>query len=150
MKKRTTILILTACFLFYSSIFLKDICITFLNPFNEAKKQYVNKFKKECENIMFEIFMDLEEIICKVAINDKTESEDVNKKFEKLNKNFLGIKKTNSLKEMSLFFNSFCSIAETIEYAYSKKNTHREINEKYQIYIEFFYFELEFVKNIPD
>ena len=99
---------------------------------------------------MFEIFINLEEIISQTVISDKIECEDVNKKFEKLNKNFIQMKETNNLKEISLFFNFFCNIAETLEYAYSKKITHKEINEKYQIYLEFFYSELEFVKNIPD
>ena len=150
MKKITTILILTFCILFYSSFFLKNFGTNFFYPLNETKKEYVRKLKTECENIMFEIFINLEEIISQTVISDKIECEDVNKKFEKLNKNFIQMKETNNLKEISLFFNFFCNIAETLEYAYSKKITHKEINEKYQIYLEFFYSELEFVKNIPD
>lgn len=99
---------------------------------------------------MFEIFADLETILSKVSINDKTELKDIDAKFKKLEKNYYNLKKTKNLKEIVLCFNSFCSIAETIEYAYNKKFTYLEINEKYQNYISIFYFELEFVKSIPD
>ena len=150
MKRRTIILILTAFLFFYSSIFLKDIASNYLNPFNEIKKEHINKFKIGCENIMFEIFADLEAVLNNVIIDDKTELKDVNTKLKKLDKNLVDLKKTNNLKEISVFFNSYCSIAETLEYAYNKKITYRDINEKYQNYISIFYSELEFVKSISD
>lgn len=150
MKRRTIVLILTAFLFFYSSIFLKDIASNYLNPFNETKKEHVNKFKIGCENIMFEIFADLESILSNITIIDKTELKDVNTKLKKLDKNLTNLKKTNSLKEIAIYFNSYCSIAEILEYAYNKKTTYKEINEKYQNYISIFYFELEFVKSIPD
>ena len=150
MKRRTIVLILTAFLFFYSSIFLKDIASNYLNPFDETKKEHLNKFKIGCENIMFEVFADLESILSNVTITDKTELKDVNTKLKKLDKNLTDLKKTNNLKEITICFNSYCSIAETLEYAYNKKVTYRDINEKYQNYISIFYFELEFVKSIPN
>lgn len=150
MKRRTIILILTGFILFYISIFLKDIVSTYLNPLDDTKKEHVNKLKLECENIMFEIFADLETILGKVSINDKTELKNIDEKFKKLEKIYYDVKKTRNLKEIAACFSSFCSIAETIECTYNKKITYLEINEKYQNHISIFYSELEFVKNIPN
>ncbi len=146
MKKRTIILTLLAFLFFYASLFLDDIAC----DIHGTNNQYFLDLKASSQNIMFEIFGDLEIAFMKVKNISTDEKKDLDAKLNKLldlyNK---GIKAKNP-KDMSQCFYNFCYHAELIEYKIKYEVPYSKINEKYQEYISNFYSDLEFVKKMTE
>lgn len=146
MKKRTLILTLIAIFLFYSSIFLKNIIFDIFEANDKNKQQYLIDLKIGCQTAMLEILGDLELLYQNNKNYTKNEKDDLEKKFNKLIIAYNGLIKSKKIQELSKNFNSFFYHAELLEYYLNKDLTYVEINEKYQNYIAIFYDALEFAK----
>ena len=146
MKKRTLILIIITIFVFYSSLFLKNIVTDIFEPNYKNNQQYLFDLKNECQKVMLEIFGDLELLYQKNKNYTKNERDDLEKKFNKLINAYHGLLKSKNKQELSKNFNSFFYHAELLEYNLNKDLTYIEINEKYQNYIAIFYDALEFQK----
>jgi hypothetical protein len=144
MKKRTTILISLACLLLYASIFIANLA----SDLHKNNNQYFLDLKINCQNIMLEIYGDIELSFNKAKDLSKDEKKDLDSKLNKILDNYYRILKTKNHKDLAQFFYNFCYHAELLEAKLNKEIPYSTINEKYQSYIGNFYAELEYVKEM--